>query len=86
MSEDIRHRPPRVRTAINAVVLAPDGADLPVQVVDLSGSGFRLHGGGGLSQGASVQLRVSRYGDFAAEILWVKGEEAGGRFLEPVTL
>lgn len=63
-----------------------DGGELPVEVLDLSSGGFRLHAGEPLVAGEIIQLRVPRYGDFPAQILWVEGNEAGGRFLEPVVL
>lgn len=76
----------RVQTSIPAVLVDAGGGELPVEVTDLSSGGFRLRAGWTLVIGAKVSLRVQRYGDFPAEILWVDGHEAGGRFLEPVTL
>lgn len=81
-----RQRSPRVQTSITAVVVGEDGGELPVEVLDLSSGGFRVHSSWPLTVGAKLRLRVDRYGDFPAEILWVNGLEAGGRFLEPVTL
>ena len=63
-----------------------DGGELPVEVIDLSSGGFRLRADEALVVGEQIQLRVPRYGDFPAVIQWVKGLEAGGRFLVPVTL
>ena len=79
-------RSPRVRTSITAVMVDSDGGELPVEVIDLSSGGFRLRSDEVLVPGEQIQLRVARYGDFPAKIQWVKGREAGGRFLEPVTL
>ena len=79
-------RPPRIRTAIAAVLVDSDGGELPVQVLDLSSGGFRLRAPEALVSGERGTLRVSRYGDFPVQILWVVGCEAGGRFLAPVTL
>lgn len=81
-----RNRSPRVKTSITAVLLDENGGELPVEVIDLSSGGFRLRAKWSLESGAQVRLRVERYGDFPAEIIWVNGHEAGGRFLEPVTL
>ena len=79
-------RSPRVRTAIRAVLVDPDGGEIPVEVVDLSSGGFRLRVTDELVAGEQFRLRVSRYGDFQAQIQWVRDGEAGGLFLEPITL
>ena len=86
MSEREQIRSPRVRTAIAAVLVDSDGGELPVEVTDISSGGFRLRASEALVVGEQVRLRVPRYGDFAGQIQWVEGNEAGGRFLEPVTL
>lgn len=83
-SKDVRS--PRVRTSIPAVLVDSDGGELGVEVLDLSSGGFRLRAGEPLQVGEQIQLRVPRYGDFPAQIQWVEGYEAGGRFLERVTL
>lgn len=75
-----------MQTSIAAVLVDGDGGEMPVKVTDLSSGGFRLRANWTLESGVKVQLRVRRYGDFPAEIIWVNGHEAGGRFLEPVTL
>jgi PilZ domain-containing protein len=79
-------RPPRIQTSIAAVLVDSDGGELPVEVTDLSSGGFRLRAGETLVPGETVRLRVPRYGDFPAQIQWVEGHEAGGRFLEPIVL
>ena len=59
---------------------------MPVEVVDISSGGFRLRVREPLVVGEQFRLRVSRYGDFKAQIQWVGDGEAGGLFLEPITL
>ena len=86
MSDREQPRSPRVQTSISAVLVDSDGGELPVEVLDISSGGFRLHSDEVLVVGEQVRLRVARYGDFPAQIQWVKSHEAGGRFLEPVTL
>jgi hypothetical protein len=86
MSRKGEPRSPRVRTSIAAVLVDEDGGEMPVEVVDLSSGGFRLRAAEPLEAGERFRLRVSRYGDFAAQIQWVRDGEAGGRFLEPITL
>lgn len=86
MPQSDEKRTPRVRTSITAILIDSDGGELPVQVLDLSSGGFRLRAGEPLVSGEQVRLRVPRYGDFPAQIQWVEGHEAGGRFLERMTL
>ena len=86
MSERELPRSTRVRTSIPAVLVDSDGGELEVEVTDLSSGGFRLRAGEPLVAGEEVRLRVPRYGAFRAQIQWVEGNDAGGRFLEPVTL
>lgn len=86
MSDREQQRSPRVRTLIPAVLVDSDGGELGVEVLDLSSGGFRLRAGEPLQVGEQIRLRVPRYGDFPAQIQWVEGHEAGGRFLERITL
>ncbi len=79
-------RSPRVQTSLVAVLVDSDGGELPVEVIDLSNSGLRLRTTEPLIVGEEVSLRVARYGDFSGKVQWVEGYEAGGRFLEPVSL
>jgi len=86
MSSREEQRSPRVRTVIAAVLVDSDGGELAVEIIDLSSGGFRLRAGEQLMPGEEVRLRVPRYGDFSAQLQWVKGNEAGGSFLEPILL
>lgn len=81
-----RQRSTRVHVSKAAILIDSDGGALPVEVQNISSSGFRLRAPEALVVGERVQLRVSRYGDFAARILWVEGHDAGGEFVESVTL
>ena len=86
MSATGQPRPPRVQTSITALLVDSDGGELSVEIIDLSSGGFRLRTSEAIVAGEEVRLRVKRYGDFPAQIQWVRGGEAGGRFLEPVML
>ena len=86
MGERKVQRSPRVQTSLVAVLVDSDGGELPVEIIDLSSGGFRLRTTEPLIVGEEVQLRVARYGDFQAQVQWVEGYEAGGRFLEHITL
>lgn len=86
MNGSKQNRPPRVQTTYKATLIDSDGGELPVLVTDLSSGGFRLRADEALVEGEQVRLRVPRYGDFPAQIQWIRGNEAGGKFLEPVNL
>ena len=86
MGERQEHRSPRVQTSLVAVLVDSDGGELPVEIIDLSSGGFRLRTTETLIEGEEIQLRVARYGDFQAQVQWVEGYEAGGRFLEQIIL
>jgi hypothetical protein len=79
-------RPNRIKTAIAAVMIDSAGSQQPVEIVDLSSSGFRLRAGTELAEKSDITLRVRGHGDFPAHIQWVLGLNAGGRFAEPVLL
>ena len=86
MSMRENQRSARVQTSLAAVLVDSDGGELPVKVINLSSGGFRLRTTEPLIVGEEVRLRVERYGDFPAQVQWVEGYEAGGRFLEPISL
>ena len=79
-------RAPRVEGRFEATAVDEAGREYAVVVRDLSSTGFRLEARESFRIGERIALRVSRYGDFPAEIRWSLGNEAGGIFLEPVKL
>lgn len=79
-------RAPRVATRQPAVMLDSEGCETRVVVLNISKGGFRLAADEPLLIGEHVRLRLSRYGDFAAQIRWAFGNEGGGVFLEPVNI
>lgn len=79
----INKRAPRVDVRKAASVINSDGDEISVTILDVSGSGFRLHVIEKLKIGEFVGLRVD--GEVTpAQIRWVLGDEAGGAFLAPV--
>jgi hypothetical protein len=74
-------RAPRVDVRKAAIVVNSDGDEISVTVLDISGSGFRLHVTEKLNIGEFVRLRVDDE-ILSAQIRWVLGDEAGGAFLE----
>ena len=77
---------PRVAVEHDATLVLSDGTEHSVKVTDVSSGGFRLQSSVTLPIGEHVYLRVVRYGDFPAQIRWALGGEAGGVFLEPISL
>ncbi len=86
MSRAKVQRMPRIQTSLAATLVDSYGGELPVQIIDLSSGGFRLRTTEQLVVGEEVQFRTSRYGDFRAKLHWVEGYEAGGQFLDQITL
>ena len=73
-------RAPRVDVRKPAIVVNSDGDEISVTILDISGSGFRLHVLEKLNIGEFVRLRVDDE-ILSAQIRWVLGDEAGGAFL-----
>lgn len=79
-------RPARIRVEMDATLIASDGVESPVTLLDLSSAGFRLGNvRDPLEPGDKVQL-LMRQERATGEIRWVLGEEAGGIFLTPHAL
>lgn len=68
------------------MLIEPDGCRVPVVILDVSRDGFRLHSRDELVIGDEVSLQVARTPPVRARIEWTRGFEAGGSFLDSVTL
>jgi hypothetical protein len=79
-------RHPRVSVNCDAVLCEADGCELAVVITDVSRDGFRLVSRCELEVGSEVLLRVEKMSPVRAVIRWTRGYEAGGIFLEPVSL
>ncbi len=79
-------RSPRVRSHLRATLIDERDREIAGIVTDISKSGFRVKTDEPLMIGECVRVRVDRYGDYAAQIRWANGIEAGGVFLDPVDL
>ena len=79
-------RNPRVSVHCDAVLCEADGCELAVVITDVSRDGFRLISRCELEVGSEVLLRVAKMEPVRALIRWTRGYEAGGVFLEPVSL
>jgi hypothetical protein len=81
----VSKRAPRIDVRKPAIVITSDGTEIEATILDVSGSGFRLHVLEPLRIGEFVSLRVDD-GLVPAQIRWALGEEAGGSFLAQVDL
>ena len=79
-------RNPRVSVHCDAILCEADGCELAVVITDVSRDGFRLMSRCELEVGSEVLLRVAKMEPVKALIRWTRGYEAGGVFLEPVSL
>jgi hypothetical protein len=79
-------REPRVAVQCDAMLTESDGFELAVVIMDVSRDGFRLHSREKLEPGSEVMLRVAKLAPVKALIRWTRGFEAGGIFLEPMSL
>jgi hypothetical protein len=76
----------RIAVSHDATLVTAGGDEHSVTITDVSAGGFRLRSEVTMPIGEHVFLRVDRYGDFPAQIRWALGPDAGGVFLEPVSL
>ena len=74
------------RVALNCagVVTESDGCTVDVTILDMSTDGFRLRSIEELGSTVSLQMRETR--PVRCEIRWACGHEAGGIFLDPITV
>ncbi|HVU30401.1 MAG TPA: PilZ domain-containing protein [Sphingomicrobium sp.] len=82
---ELAARAPRIDAGFLIRVRCAAG-EFPARVTNLSGSGFRLHSARPLEPGWEVTLQVPRRPSVRGLIRWVSGKDAGGVFLESVTL
>lgn len=76
-------RAKRIEVDHEGVLIASDGVESKVTVIDLSADGCRLKTDGSPMIGEDVRLRVGRSGDYPAQVRWALGNEAGLRFTGP---
>jgi hypothetical protein len=82
---ELARRAPRIDAGFLVRVSCAAGR-FPARVTNLSSSGFRLRSARALEPGWEVTLEVPRRPSVQCLIRWVSGKEAGGVFLETVTL
>lgn len=79
-------RESRVVLNCAAVVTESDGCTLDVTIVDVSQHGFRLRSIAELELGSTVLLQMPEARPVRCEIRWACGHEAGGVFLDAITV
>ena len=77
----LRSPSPRITLEQSATLIDAQGRTTDVVVVDVSREGFRVRSDEVIA-GKPVALRVVKLGDFRITLKWVRGNEAGGVFLE----
>ena len=81
---EINKRAPRVDLRRPAILIDSEGGERPIVILDISNGGFRMEVPESPRIGELVTVRVEHGINFAAQIRWVLGNEAGGVFLTPV--
>ncbi|HEX2802486.1 MAG TPA: PilZ domain-containing protein [Sphingomicrobium sp.] len=76
----------RVTLNCAAVVTESDGCTVDVTLIDVSKHGFRLRSVAELEIGSTILLQMPEARPVRCEIRWACGHEAGGAFLDPITL
>ena len=82
---EYRPRAPRIDVEYDVLVRC-DANEIPAQIVNLSGRGFRLRASAELQPGRKVTLLAHKGHTVRAVIRWACGNDAGGIFDEPVAL
>ena len=85
VGHEIDARPVRTDVIYDVWVRA-DSGDFEAQIVNLSAMGFRLRSEAEFKVGWNVSLKVAKLPPVEAVICWVRGEECGGAFVDPVIL
>ena len=80
------NREVRISVRCDAMLTEPDGCQLAILITDISREGFRLESRAQLVVGEEVTITVGKTDPARARILWTRGHEAGGVFLDPVDL
>ena len=82
----LRGRERRITVSFDATLVEQDGCRVPVVVLDVSSSGFRITSNAELVVGEEVHLHLPKSEPVRAEICWTRGDEAGGIFLDAPSL
>ena len=78
-------RPARIGVSFEARVRCGT-RELNAEIHNLSASGFCLRASRALEPGSEVTLQVGKLPPVKALVRWVRGQDAGGVFVEPMAL
>jgi hypothetical protein len=78
-------RPVRIGVSFDARVRC-GARDISAQIHNLSATGFCLRSSRALEPGTEVTLQVGKLPPVKAMVRWVRGQDAGGVFVEPLAL
>jgi hypothetical protein len=73
----------RISMQMDAILVEPDGCRVPVRMLDVSSSGFRIQSDSLLVTDEDVLLHIAESQPLRARICWTRQGEAGGVFLDP---
>ena len=76
----------RVQLNCAGVVTEADGCTLDVTIVEVTQTDFRLRSIAELELGSKIMLQMPEARPVRCEIRWACGHEAGGVFLDPITV
>jgi len=82
---DVQSRLPRVDTEFLVLLRCTEGKS-PARITNISATGFRLQTPRELEVGWEISLETPKRPPVRCMIRWAAGGEAGGVFLEPMTL
>ena len=82
---EVATRPVRTDVTYD-VSVSSDSGEFEAQIVNLSAMGFRLRSEAEFKVGWNVSLKVAKLPPVRAVICWVRGDECGEAFVDPVIL
>lgn len=82
-----KRRPPERRKAdIATTAHDSSGPEFSVRLVNLSAHGFRVKGSDRFREGSQLSIMLPGHGEVVGVVIWVIGDECGGKFLSPIPI
>jgi len=79
-------REPRVAVHCACAVIEADGSEVPATLVNISSKGFGLVSESELVADEARRLRIHKSIEHRVRLIWTRGREGGGRFLDEAAL
>jgi hypothetical protein len=83
--KEVADRGARIDVAFGALLCSESG-NADAVILNLSACGFLLRSKAALRPGAEVTLQVAKLPPVKALVRWVRGQDAGGVFVDPMAL